>query len=282
MPADATRIPKFLTKIHDILDNNDYPQALQWNREGSAMLIHSSTELEKILPCVFKHKNVTSFIRQLNLYGFKKMKSNTSQHAYYHEFFKSTKTNLLQFIKRKKDEVAEDYSPLTGGNSGTEEEAERRETLRENEKLKKVQLTLSERICVLESQLEQFAQQNLLLTQIAMKKENEITSLKGLISTRVSDENGAYLLEVKTIEAASYPLKKFISTNGAFKPIGEFQPASKHSFLSFDCQNSAFAKVKRSRSLQDGESSDSDRKSEKSTAQSSLLEEQRGGSPIHV
>jgi len=285
MPVDATRIPKFLTKIHDILDNNDYPQALKWDKEGTAILINSSAELEKVLPCVFKHKNITSFIRQLNLYGFKKMKSNGSLHAYYHEFFKSNKKNLLQLIKRKKDEIYEDNAQSTGGNSGLEEETERRDSFRENEKLKKVQLTLSERISVLESQLEQFAQQNLLLTQIAMKKENEIIKIKHLLSLRGLDENGSFSLvqEGKSTEVSSPQETKVFNSTSAFKPSGNSKSTSQHSLLSFNFKNSAFAKVKRSKTLsQDDENSDFDRKSETSAAQSSLLDEQRGGSPIQV
>jgi hypothetical protein len=287
MTDESTRIPKFITKIFDILENNEFPEALQWNAERATILIKSITELEKVLPCLFKHKNITSFIRQLNLYGFKKLKSGSSQHAYYHEFFRSGKRNLLRLINRKRDEVAEEYAKTFEGNSEEEEtvmETEKYEPQRENGTLKRVHQDLVSRVNALESQLKQFAEQNMLLVQLAMKKETEIISLKNLIAAKASGENSPYFIiqGIKTPETSSSPVKKVLNSDGAFKSSGTFKVSSKHSMIPFGCQNSAFVSVKRTVSLQDNESSDSDRKSEENNVQDSLAEEQKGCFPIQV
>lgn len=84
-------IPKFLTKTFDLLESKSYPHAIEWHNKGTSILIKDATEFEKILPRFFKHKKMASFIRQLNLYGFKKVKNSQNQFIYYNPKFQSGK-----------------------------------------------------------------------------------------------------------------------------------------------------------------------------------------------
>ena len=64
----------FLFKLYDILNDSSNQNIILW-KENTSILIKDRFKLtEKVLPKFFKHKNYSSFIRQLNLYGFYKFK----------------------------------------------------------------------------------------------------------------------------------------------------------------------------------------------------------------
>ena len=52
-------------------DNNDY---ITWANDGTEILIKNPKKLEqKVLHNFFRHKHISSFIRQLNMYKFNKV-----------------------------------------------------------------------------------------------------------------------------------------------------------------------------------------------------------------
>ncbi len=64
----------FLFKLYDILNDSSNQNIILW-KENTSILIKDRFKLtEKVLPKFFKHKNYSSFVRQLNLYGFYKFK----------------------------------------------------------------------------------------------------------------------------------------------------------------------------------------------------------------
>ena len=69
-----TRKPEsFLSKLFDILNNTNNNSAISWDSEGKKIVISDIVKLcNEVLPKFYKHKNYSSFIRQLNLYGFHK------------------------------------------------------------------------------------------------------------------------------------------------------------------------------------------------------------------
>lgn len=69
----GTNANSFLVKIYDILNNRTYQNIIKWINQGKAFeILNPPTFMNEILPAYFKHKNLSSFIRQLNMYDFHK------------------------------------------------------------------------------------------------------------------------------------------------------------------------------------------------------------------
>ncbi|KAI3967643.1 hypothetical protein MKW92_040376 [Papaver armeniacum] len=83
--------------------DDDQHKIVSWNSTGTGFVVWSPQEFsELLLPKYFKHKNFSSFIRQLNTYGFKKIAANRWEFQH-DKFFKGGR-HLLAEIRRKKAE----------------------------------------------------------------------------------------------------------------------------------------------------------------------------------
>ncbi|KDO21354.1 hypothetical protein SPRG_13668 [Saprolegnia parasitica CBS 223.65] len=70
--------PVFLLKTYEMLERCPTHVA-GWTDNGEAFVVRSKIDFEtKVLPVYFKHRNFHSFVRQLNIYGFKKARLESS------------------------------------------------------------------------------------------------------------------------------------------------------------------------------------------------------------
>lgn len=63
----------FIHKLYDILENKDLAHLIWWSDNGHSFFIKPNEQFSKTLAKYFKHTNITSFVRQLNIYGFHKV-----------------------------------------------------------------------------------------------------------------------------------------------------------------------------------------------------------------
>ena len=104
-------VPSFLLKTYEIVSDPGYSDIVSWNKAGDAFVITKTNEFwEKILPVYFKHKNLSSFVRQLNMYGFHKTKYKNNEQCFTHKFFRRDNKKLLLEMKRKTKEKVKEKS----------------------------------------------------------------------------------------------------------------------------------------------------------------------------
>eukprot|EP00830_Metopus_es_P011794 TRINITY_DN2432_c0_g1_i2.p1 TRINITY_DN2432_c0_g1~~TRINITY_DN2432_c0_g1_i2.p1 ORF type:complete len:429 (+),score=53.62 TRINITY_DN2432_c0_g1_i2:64-1287(+) len=97
----------FLYKLYSILDKyEEYGQVLRWEESGDMFEVADRDQLiNTVLPLYFRHRNYSSFIRQLNIYGFQKGKNVNGHDVFKQVNFLKGKKSLLKFISRNQNKL---------------------------------------------------------------------------------------------------------------------------------------------------------------------------------
>ncbi|KAF4400164.1 hypothetical protein G4B88_019373 [Cannabis sativa] len=91
----------FLTKSYQLVDDPTIDDVISWNYDGSTFIVWDPTVFARdLLPKYFKHNNFSSFVRQLNTYGFRKVVPDRWEFS--NDFFRKNEKQLLCEIQRRK------------------------------------------------------------------------------------------------------------------------------------------------------------------------------------
>ncbi|KAI8566919.1 hypothetical protein RHMOL_Rhmol02G0079900 [Rhododendron molle] len=92
--------PPFLRKTFEMVEDPETNDLISWSATGKSFVIWEHNQFANdLLPIQFRHRNLSSFIYQLNSYGFKKISS--SHYEYANPYFQAEKKHLLYNIKKR-------------------------------------------------------------------------------------------------------------------------------------------------------------------------------------
>ena len=106
--TDSSVSKKFPFKMWDLI-NDPSSECVHWNNAGDKIVIQVPEFVDKFLPSeTFTTRYYPSFIRQLNIYGFKKFRGTEGAESltirkvdvFHHEYFKRGQDVLVKLIKR--------------------------------------------------------------------------------------------------------------------------------------------------------------------------------------
>ena len=95
------RVPNFPAKMHSILSRPDLADVIAWMPHGRSWRVLKPREFEiRVIPTYFEHAKFSSFIRQANGWGFRRVTQGRDRNAYYHELFLRGLPHLCKMMKR--------------------------------------------------------------------------------------------------------------------------------------------------------------------------------------
>ncbi|XP_072757190.1 heat shock factor protein isoform X2 [Anoplolepis gracilipes] len=106
----GTGVPAFLAKLWRLVEDPETDNMICWSPNGRSFIIKNQAKFAgDLLPHYYKHNNMASFVRQLNMYGFHKkvsvelggLKCDKDEMEFAHQFFYKGHPYLLEHIKRK-------------------------------------------------------------------------------------------------------------------------------------------------------------------------------------
>jgi len=146
----SKNVPAFLNKLYNMVNDPSTDDLIHWSEDGSTFIVQRHEEFAKeVLPRFFKHNNFSSFVRQLNMYGFHKVPhlqqgvlhsdSDSELWEFANQHFQRNQPDLLCLVNRKKGRDNDDKEMFDINNLIAEITAVKRHQFTISADLKKIQ-----------------------------------------------------------------------------------------------------------------------------------------------
>ncbi|KAK6623967.1 hypothetical protein RUM44_010824 [Polyplax serrata] len=221
-------VPAFLIKLWKLVNDPETDELICWSESNLSFIIHQPARFAReLLSMYYKHNNMASFIRQLNMYGFHKivsesggLKNDKDWMEFAHQCFIKDHPYLLENIKRKLPNpkagvVSSDQFTNTNVKNGTQSEILAK-VLSDVNNLKGKQESWDARLASMKRENEALWRELAIFRQKHLKQEQIINRLIHFIVTMVQPSRNVplrrrYPLMLNDIQ----PVKKITKISGA-------------------------------------------------------------------
>ncbi|KAL3835019.1 hypothetical protein ACJIZ3_009755 [Penstemon smallii] len=203
----------FLLKTYEMVDDTTTDAIVSWSGNRKSFVVWNPPEFSRILlPSYFKHNNFSSFIRQLNTYGFRKIDPERWEFAN-EEFIKDQK-HLLKNIHRRKPihSHSQPQGPSDSERSTYEEEIDK--LSREKAELESNLSETKEQNSTAKSQLENLTQR---VGSMEQRQDKLLTFLEKAVQNRDFVELLAQKLE--SMDLSAYNKKRRLPLDSVNVPF---------------------------------------------------------------
>ncbi|KAI8338077.1 hypothetical protein BC941DRAFT_494379 [Chlamydoabsidia padenii] len=121
-------VAPFLNKVYNMVNDPSSDELIRWSTDGKSFFVLRHEDFARsVLPRFFKHSNFSSFVRQLNMYGFHKVPhlqhgvlhsdSDSEQWEFSNPHFQRNQPDLLLLVTRKKGRENDESGTTTTTNT---------------------------------------------------------------------------------------------------------------------------------------------------------------------
>ncbi|CAB9526849.1 stress transcription factor B-2b [Seminavis robusta] len=102
-PRGGVVVP-FPERLYNMLcqvEEDGFEDVISWQPHGRCFIVHDPKRfVDEVMPKYFRQSKLTSFQRQVNLYGFRRLTAGKDRGAYYHELFLRGRADLYKRLVR--------------------------------------------------------------------------------------------------------------------------------------------------------------------------------------
>ncbi|XP_050225149.1 heat stress transcription factor A-4a [Mercurialis annua] len=227
--GSSNSLPPFLSKTYEMVDDPSTDPVVSWSPSNKSFIVWNPPEFSRdMLPRFFKHNNFSSFIRQLNTYGFRKV--DPEQWEFANEEFIRGQPHLMKNIHRRKPVHSHSLQNLQGQGSSPLTESERQNLKDDIERLKHEKESLVVELRRHEQERQGFEMQMQVLKEKLQQMERRQQTMVSFVA-RVLQKPGLALNLTSQLEPG-HDRKRRLSRSGYF-----YDEASIEDSQALTCQN---------------------------------------------
>lgn len=231
-------VPGFISKLYRILADHAFAPLIHWTADGCSFIVARPDDFaRRVLPAFFKHNNFSSFVRQLNMYGFHKVQQPASGSAltstgggvqmleFANDSFQRDHPEKLVDIRRKTGKEGEDLPLASVFDSNSQGALSVQRLLSEIRTLRMQQATIQQKLAAIQADSQHIWAENQLARERAAQQQQLIDRIIRFLASVFSGSSTPSSILGSTTQSGQQqaPSLEFLATPGMQSALRGYQ-----------------------------------------------------------